>query len=113
MAGWRRALSRLGNLYARLIAGLTVHDATAGFRAYRAEALERIEVGETRSDGYAFLVELAWRCERAGLRVCEHPICFAERASGGSKLGLRVIAEAAWRPWQMRMSRYGRARRPR
>lgn len=91
----RRALSWGANLYARCVLGLRTRDTTAGFRAWRVEALVRIEVLETTSNGYAFQVENTWRAERAGLRLIEHPITFAERASGSSKMSSEVAREAA------------------
>lgn len=101
---WRRWLSRLGNRYVRWVTGLRVRDATAGFKVFRREALERIGVERLRSDGYAFQVEVALACQRRGLRVCEVPIYFRERAAGHSKLGGRHVWEAVWRVWVFRVT---------
>ena len=90
---YRRALSRYGNRYACSVLGLPVHDVTSGFRAYSAEALQRIDVGTTRATGYGFQIECAYRAARAGLDVRELPIEFTDRVRGQSKLSLRVAAE--------------------
>lgn len=97
----RRLLSWGGNQYARLLTGLRVHDATAGFKCFRREALEALPLGEIRSQGYNFQIEMAMRCQRAGLRVVEHPIHFAERSRGASKMTPQIAIEALWRIWQL------------
>lgn len=99
---WRKILSAGGNLYARSITGLKVQDATAGFKCFRREALERIPFASVRSDGYAFQIEMAFISYKFGLRVQEIPIRFHERTSGKSKMSTRIIAEAMWRVWQIR-----------
>jgi dolichol-phosphate mannosyltransferase len=91
----RRALSWCANAYARRVLGLRTHDTTAGFRAWRTEALVRAGVLRTTSTGYGFQVENTWRCERLGLRVAEHPITFVERTAGTSKMSGEVAREAA------------------
>lgn len=91
----RRLLSWGANLYARRVLGLRTHDATAGFRAWRAGAVGAAHVLGTRSDGYGFQVENTWRCERLGLRIAEHPITFTERTVGASKMRPEVAREAA------------------
>jgi dolichol-phosphate mannosyltransferase len=90
----RRALSRGGNLYVRLLLGIDVRDATAGYRLYRRETLERIDLGTVRSTGYVFQTDLAVRVRRAGLVVREVPIEFVERVRGNSKMGPAVAAES-------------------
>ena len=92
----RRLVSRAGCWYARRVLGVGLRDATAGFKCFRAEALERIEPATLRSRGYAFHVELKWRALRHGLRVEEVPIVFAPRRSGRSKMTPRIAAEAGW-----------------
>jgi dolichol-phosphate mannosyltransferase len=94
---WRKALSRSGNAYARLLLRLPVHDATGGFRAYRREVLENIELDGVASAGYCFQVDLVWRAWQAGYRVVEVPIRFVERAAGASKMTQGIVAEALWR----------------
>ena len=90
----RRALSRGGNLYVRLLLGLPVRDATAGFRVFRAEALRRLDLDGVRSVGYVFQTDLAARAVRAGLRVGEVPVDFVERVRGQSKMDLGVAVES-------------------
>ncbi|WP_298323024.1 polyprenol monophosphomannose synthase [Haloactinopolyspora sp.] len=117
---WRReALSRAGNLYARLALGTTLRDATGGFRAYRAEALRTLDLDGVASQGYCFQVDMAWRVQRAGLRIIEVPITFVEREQGESKMDSTIVREAFWRilRWgashraaQMRAWRDGQAR---
>ncbi|MCL8024880.1 polyprenol monophosphomannose synthase [Nocardioides bruguierae] len=95
--GWpwqRRALSGAANLYARGVLRLRTHDATAGFRAWTADAVRRTGVLTSRADGYGFQVENTWHAERAGLRVLEHPITFVDRTEGDSKMSTRTALEA-------------------
>ena len=90
----RRLLSRAANRCARTMLRLRTHDATAGFRAWRADAVHAAAVLATDSDGYGFQVENTWRAERHGLRVVEHPIVFTERTTGASKMSPEVAREA-------------------
>jgi dolichol-phosphate mannosyltransferase len=90
----RRAISRTGNRYARMVLRSQIRDLTSGYRVYRAEALRTLEFDRVSSQGYCFQVELAWRLEKAGLRVVEHPITFVERAAGRSKMHGGIVAEA-------------------
>src|SRR5918998_5802466 len=85
----RRLLSRWGNRYTSLVLGLQVRDCTSGFRAYRAEAMAAIDPTSTSAEGYAFLTELIRRLVRAGCRVMETPIVFADRRYGRSKMSGR------------------------
>jgi len=98
----RRLVSRGGNVYARLVTGLEVRDSTAGFKCFRREALERVGLDAVRSQGYNFQIEMALRCQRAGLRVVELPIHFRERDAGVSKMTPGIAVEALWRLWQLR-----------
>jgi dolichol-phosphate mannosyltransferase len=93
----RELLSRGGNTYARLLLGVPVHDATAGFRAYRRSALERLDLADVQSQGYCFQVDLTRRAAAAGLRIVEVPITFVERQVGDSKMSRAIVAEALWR----------------
>jgi glycosyltransferase involved in cell wall biosynthesis len=90
----RRALSRWGNRYAAGVLGLAVNDATAGFRAYSADALRRIDYETVRADGYGFQVEMTHRLVGLGGRIVEFPIAFQERVAGESKLNKGIIGEA-------------------
>ncbi|MCK6479306.1 MAG: polyprenol monophosphomannose synthase [Planctomycetes bacterium] len=99
-AGWglgRRLLSRWGSFYARAWLRLPLRDLTGGFKGWRADLLRRVDPGRTAAKGYAFQVETTYRAVRAGARVLEVPIRFAERDSGRSKMSLPVALEAAWR----------------
>jgi dolichol-phosphate mannosyltransferase len=89
----RRALSKYGNAYTGLMLRTGVADATAGYRAYRAETLRAIDYATTRSKGYGFQIETAYRVSRAGLRITEVPIAFTDRVRGHSKMSLAVMAE--------------------
>jgi dolichol-phosphate mannosyltransferase len=93
----REVLSRGGNTYVRVALGLGLRDATGGFRAFRREALERVDLGDVASTGYCFQVDLAWRATRLGLRVVEVPIEFVERVHGRSKMSGAIVREALWR----------------
>jgi dolichol-phosphate mannosyltransferase len=90
----RRFLSRWGNRYAALVLGLAVRDATSGFRAYRAEFLDRFDLEAVRADGYGFQVEMAYRVAAHGGRIVEVPISFADRERGNSKMSGRIVVEA-------------------
>jgi apolipoprotein N-acyltransferase len=99
VTNWSRsriALSRAGNLYARLCLGLPLHDATSGFRVYRRSLLGSLLQDPIRSDGYGFQIELADRAWRSGHDVAEVPITFRERQQGKSKISRRIVAEALW-----------------
>ena len=116
IANWswsRRLISWLGNWYVRIVLGLPVRDATAGFKAFRADALRTIGVVDSSSNGYCFQVENTWRAVRLGLTVVEVPITFTDRAAGTSKMSGRIVLEAVvrvlgWRatdtvtPWNRR-----------
>jgi dolichol-phosphate mannosyltransferase len=97
----RRMLSAFANRYIRAITNLHIRDCTSGFRCWRREALEQIPLASIRSDGYAFIVELAWEASKAGLRCTEVPITFVERRQGASKLSWSVIIESAVVPWRL------------
>jgi dolichol-phosphate mannosyltransferase len=116
IANWswpRRVISWLGNWYVRMVLGLPVRDATAGFKAFRAEALRTIGATGSQSNGYCFQVENTWRAVRLGLVVVEVPITFTDRMAGRSKMSGRIVLEAVvkvlrWRatdtvaPWNRR-----------
>ncbi len=93
----RLAISRGGSAYARLTLGLSLRDPTAGFKCFRREALEAIDLDAVRSKGYAFQVEMAYRTIRQGFRVVEVPISFRDREVGSSKMSRAIVAEAVWR----------------
>jgi dolichol-phosphate mannosyltransferase len=90
----RRIISRGGSAYARRVLGLSVRDLTGGFKCFRREVLEGIDLRSVRSHGYAFQVELTYRAVRAGFRVVEVPIVFRDRRLGRSKMSFRIALEA-------------------
>jgi dolichol-phosphate mannosyltransferase len=90
----RQMISRGGNLYARLILGLPLSDMTGGYRCYRRQALEAINLDRIRSNGYSFQIEMAYRVHQAGLRVGEVPIIFPDRRVGASKMSKHIVFEA-------------------
>jgi apolipoprotein N-acyltransferase len=100
----RRALSRGGNLYVRLLLGLPVRDATSGYRVYRRDALRELINRQLRSEGYGFQIELAYRAWRRGMSVGEVPITFEERRHGHSKISRAIVLEALWQvmTWALR-----------
>ncbi len=109
----REVLSRGGNTYARLMLGIHLHDATAGYRAFRRTALEKIGLDEVDSRGYCFQIDMALRAIRAGLHVVEVPINFVERELGVSKMSGNIVAEAMWRVTRWGVSSRFAARSPR
>ena len=116
VADWgrvRRLVSRGGSWYARTVLGLDVRDLTGGFKCFRREVLEAIDLPTVRSRGYAFQVELTHRAINAGFRVVELPIVFRDRRLGRSKMTWRIAGEAALLVPQLRFARTsGQRRRP-
>src|SRR5581483_4354873 len=99
---WRYLLSWWANsIYVRLILGLRVRDATAGFKLWRRSALEKINIHQVRANSYVFQVEMAYLAERNGLRILEYPIYFEDRRIGKSKMSPRVKWEAASHVWEI------------
>jgi dolichol-phosphate mannosyltransferase len=101
----RRAISRGGSAYARLVLGVEVRDLTGGFKCFRREVLEAIDLDDIATHGYAFQVEMTYRAIRCGFEVAEVPIVFRERRVGSSKMDLSIVAEAVWR---LPLLRFGR-----
>ncbi|MET9224323.1 polyprenol monophosphomannose synthase [Lentzea sp. NPDC003310] len=97
----RKALSAWANFYVNAILRLRVKDATAGFKAWHATTLRRIDVATVESNGYAFQVEMNHRVVRRGMRIAEVPIRFDERAEGASKMSFAVQVESAVMPWRL------------
>jgi len=107
---YRRVLSRSASLLARFLAGLRVHDCTGGFRAYRSHIIADADLLSSHTEGYSFLVEMLFKCQRAGASISEVPIVFTERQRGTSKISKKIIFEAAWVLLQLfwrRLSRKG------
>ena len=105
----RLVLSRGANLYVRAALGIPLRDATAGYRAYRADVLRARDLNQIHSQGYCFQVDLAWTAWRQGFRVAEVPITFVERERGASKMSRSIIIEAFWRTalWAVASGRRG------
>jgi dolichol-phosphate mannosyltransferase len=100
IANWgrlRRFVSAGGSLYARWILGIPVHDLTGGFKCFRREVLEGLDLDAIASRGYAFQIETTYRALRRGFRVVEVPIVFSDREHGGSKMSRRIVLEAIWK----------------
>jgi len=101
----RRFVSRGGSSYARKVLGLEIRDLTGGFKCFRREVLEAIDLDGVAARGYAFQVEMTYRAIRAGFRVVEIPIVFRDRTAGNSKMSRAIFAEAIWRVPAMRLRR--------
>jgi len=93
----RLAISRAGSVYARFVLGVGIRDLTGGFKCFRREVLEAIDLDSIQSKGYAFQVEMTYRALRQGFRVVEVPITFRDRQVGSSKMSRTIVAEAVWR----------------
>ena len=93
----RKLISRGGSLYARVFLGVPVRDLTGGFKCFRREVLEAIDLDAVTTNGYAFQIELTYRALRQGFRVVEVPITFADREAGGSKMSRAIVLEAIWK----------------
>jgi dolichol-phosphate mannosyltransferase len=100
----RRAISRGGSLYAKLLLSLPVNDLTGGFKCWRRDVLERIDLDAIHSKGYAFQIEGTYRALRAGFRVTEVPITFVDRKIGGSKMSRSIVLEAVWKVPLLRLA---------
>ena len=100
----RRIVSSGGSLYARVLLGVGIRDLTGGFKCYRREVLEAIDLDSIDARGYAFQIETTYRVLRAGFRVVEVPITFVDRAVGGSKMSRRIVLEAIWKVPALRLA---------
>lgn len=98
----RLLLSWLANKYAGFVTGLAVSDVTSGYKCYRREVLEALDLAAIRSNGYSFQIETVFRATHAGFRVVETPIVFVDRDVGSSKMSKRIVWEAIWMVWRMR-----------
>ncbi|SYZ73964.1 Undecaprenyl-phosphate mannosyltransferase [Candidatus Zixiibacteriota bacterium] len=105
----RLLLSYYANAYTRIVTGLPVRDATGGFKCFRREVLEAIDLNAIRSNGYIFQIEVSMRVWKKGFRIKEIPIIFADRQFGASKMSKKIVREAIWKVWFLRfMSILGR-----
>jgi dolichol-phosphate mannosyltransferase len=98
----RLLLSYFANVYARWVTGLPIADATGGFKAFRREVLEAIDLDRVESNGYAFQIEMSFRAWKRGFRLGEIPIMFVDRDQGESKMSKKIVREAVWRVWRLR-----------
>jgi dolichol-phosphate mannosyltransferase len=98
----RLLLSFFANIYARIITGVPIQDLTSGFKCYRREVLEAIDLNKIHSDGYGFQIEMDVKAFRKGFRVKEMPIVFVERRAGTSKMSRHIVWEAFWLVWRLR-----------
>jgi dolichol-phosphate mannosyltransferase len=98
----RLFLSYAANVYARLITGLPVFDTTGGFKCFRRNVLETIDLNSVQSNGYAFQIEMSYRAWKRGFRLLEIPIIFVDRTEGVSKMSKKIVREAVWMVWRLR-----------
>ena len=99
----RLLLSLGANAYARWITGLPLTDSTGGFKCFRRSVLEAIDLEVVRSNGYAFQIEMSFRAWKKGFRITEVPIIFHDRVEGQSKMNKRIVREAIWMVWWLRL----------
>ena len=99
----RLLISYFGSLYARTITRMPVRDATGGFNCWHRKVLEAVELHRVRSNGYAFQIELKYRAWRKGFSLVEVPILFTERDEGDSKMSKKIVREAVWRVWWLKI----------
>jgi len=98
----RLFLSYAANIYARAVTGLPIFDATGGFKCFRRNVLESIDLSSVKSNGYAFQIEMSFRAWKRGFRLIEIPIVFVDRTEGESKMSKRIVREAVWMVWRLR-----------
>lgn len=101
----RRIISRGGSFYAQVILGLPIHDLTGGFKCFRRRVLETLDLDRIRSNGYSFQIEVTYRAFRRGFRIVETPILFVDRRVGQSKMHRRIVYEAIFMVWRLRLGR--------
>ncbi|MBZ0200097.1 MAG: polyprenol monophosphomannose synthase [Ignavibacteriaceae bacterium] len=99
----RLLLSYFANIYTRVITGLPVHDATGGFKCFRRSVLEAINLDKIKSNGYAFQIEMTFKAYKKGFRITEIPIIFMDRVTGTSKMSKKIVREAVFMVWKLRL----------
>lgn len=99
----RLLLSSFANLYTRVITGMPIHDATGGFKCFRREVLEAIDLDRVKSNGYAFQIEMTFKAWKKGFKVKEIPIIFVDRVKGKSKMSKKIVREAVTMVWKLRI----------
>lgn len=107
----RLMLSCFANWYTRMITGLTIRDCTSGFKCFRRSLIERIDLDRIRSDGYSFQIEMHFRSAELGARIAEVPIIFIDRRSGQSKMSRKIVREAVFMVWKLKLGSLFRWRR--
>ena len=98
----RLLLSYAANVYARVVTGLQLFDSTAGFKCFRREVLQTLDLDAVKSSGYAFQIEMNFRAWKKGYRIVEIPIVFVDRTEGESKMSKKIVREAVWMVWRLR-----------
>ena len=98
----RLFLSYAANIYARAVTGLPIFDTTGGFKCFRRNVLESIDLNSVKSNGYAFQIEMSYRAWKRGFRLVEIPIIFVDRTEGESKMSKKIVREAIWMVWRLR-----------
>ena len=98
----RLILSYGGNIYARAITGLPLFDATGGYKCFRRNVLETIDLNAVQSNGYAFQIEMSFRAWKLGFRIVEIPIVFVDRTEGKSNMSKKIFREGVWMVWRLR-----------
>ncbi|MFH1008585.1 MAG: polyprenol monophosphomannose synthase [Candidatus Latescibacterota bacterium] len=102
----RLLLSYFANMYSRIITGMPVRDATGGYKCFRREVLEAIDLGRVSSTGYAFQIEMSFRAWKKGFHLSELPIVFWDRRKGTSKMSFKIAKEAIWMVWKLRIGSF-------
>lgn len=100
----RLLLSYYANVYSRIVTGLPLKDATGGFKCYRRQVIEAIDLSRVRSNGYSFQIEMSFRAWKKGFRLKEIPIVFVDRREGTSKMSKKIVREAVWMVWRLRLA---------
>jgi dolichol-phosphate mannosyltransferase len=111
VANWpmtRLLLSYFANIYARIVTGHKLWDATGGFKCFRRKVLSSIELDSVRSNGYSFQIEMSFRAKRKGFKIREIPILFVDRTDGESKMSGAIVREAVWMVWRLRFQTLAR-----
>lgn len=99
----RLILSVGANKYTQIITGLPIKDCTGGYKCFRREVLQAIDLDKIASDGYSFQIEMNFKAWKKGFRICEIPIVFADREAGSSKMSKKIIREAIWMVWKLKI----------
>jgi len=99
----RLVLSYGANVYSRVITGIPIKDLTGGYKCFRRQVLEALDLSRVKSDGYGFQIEINYKTWRKGFRIREIPILFVDRRAGESKMNQRIVWEAAWMVWRLRI----------